>query len=204
MSTEGRQKWVWVLGSLCVLLVAGYLGVPVALEALGRSLIQHDPLRQADAILVLQGDDEIGSRVSHAVRLFKDGYAPLLVISGQPVMWETHSAYIMTRQALAMGVPGDRIMAVRHEADSTKEEAAAVLPELTRREVKSVILVTSSFHTRRAKRVFQAGPGGDRFEWMVSPAQDRYFSPDRWWTRRRDARTFFYEGTKTLWYLIAE
>jgi uncharacterized SAM-binding protein YcdF (DUF218 family) len=67
-----------------------------------------------------------------------------------------------------------------------------------------VILVTSNFHTGRAKRVFEkvAGPAGPRF--LASPARDGTFEPEGWWTRRRDAKTFVLEVIKTAWYWAAE
>lgn len=202
-----RRRWFWVGASVLLgvlLLGVLYLGTPVALEWLGRSLIEQDPLERADVILVLAGDDRLGSRVSHAVKLFQDGYAPVLILSGNPIGWQTHGADIMQRQALALGVPEDRLIALKGSPDSTKEEAAAIVPDLLRRGVQRAILVTSSYHTRRAKRVFRATPGGERIQWIAAPAQDELFSPDRWWTRRRDARTFFYEGSKTIWYWLAE
>jgi uncharacterized SAM-binding protein YcdF (DUF218 family) len=187
---------------LTVLLL--YLGAPLVLETLGRSLIEQDSLQKADVILVLGGDDQLGNRVSYAVKLFQEGYAPLLMVSGQPIAWETHGADIMKRQALALGVPEARLIAMKHSPDSTKEEAAGIVPELLRHEVQRVILVTSTYHTRRAKKVFAGTLGAEGIQWIAAPAQDDSFSPERWWTRRRDARTFFYEGTKTIWYWFAE
>ncbi len=198
------RRWQWVAAGVFLTVLLVYLGAPLALEALGRALIQQDPLEKADVILVLAGDDKVGSRVSHAVKLFQEGYAPLLMVSGNPIAWQTHGADIMKRQALALGVPEGRLIAMKHFPDSTKEEVAGIMPELLRRELRRVILVTSSYHTRRAKKVITGTPGAESIRWIAAPAQDDAFSPERWWTRRRDARTFFYEGTKTIWYWIAE
>jgi len=70
---------------------------------------------------------------------------------------------------------------------------------LQRRGVKEVILVTSNYHTARAKRIFAkaAGPAGPRF--LAFPVDDGLFDPDGWWTRRRYAKTFFYEAIRTVW-----
>jgi len=175
------------------------LAAPVGLEALGRALIADDPLHPADGILVLSGESREGDRVQRAVDLYKQGLAPLLVLSGTPAGFRTHEAEIMQRHAEYLGVPPDRILTVKHDADSTKQEAEAVVPILKAKGLNEVILVTSNYHTARAKRIFAkaAGPAGPRF--LASPTGDGLFNPDGWWTRRRYAQTFFFEATKTVW-----
>lgn len=194
-----RRRGGWRLLWVALVLLAVVLAAPVGLEALGRVLIADDPLHPADAILVLSGESREGDRMQHAVDLYKQGLAPLLVLSGTPAGFRTHEAEIMQRHAEYLGVPLDRILAVKHDADSTKEEAEAVVPVLQQKGLKEVILVTSSYHTARAKRIFAktAGPAGPRF--LASPADDGVFDPDGWWTRRRDAKTFIYEVIKTVW-----
>lgn len=182
----------------------GVLGVagPVGLEAAGRALIADDPLHPADAILVLAGETREGDRVMHAVSLYKRGLAPVLVLSGTPMGFRTHEANVMRRHAEHLGVPSDRILVVKHDSESTREEAGVVVPVLQRKGLKEVILVTSSSHTGRAKRIFRtaAGPAGPQF--LASPVDDGYFNPEGWWTRRRDAKTFVYEAIKTVWSAI--
>jgi len=192
---RGGKRLIW--GAL--ILLAMVLAAPVGLEALGRALIADDPLHPADAILVLSGGLREGDRVQHAVDLYKQGLAPLLVLSGTPAGFRTHETEIMQRHAEYLGVPPGRILAVKHDSDSTKEEAEAVVPVLQRRGVKEVILVTSNYHTARAKRIFAkaAGPAGPRF--LASPVDDGLFDPDGWWKRRRYAKTFFYEASRTVW-----
>ncbi|HEV8540601.1 MAG TPA: YdcF family protein [Nitrospiraceae bacterium] len=194
-----RGKWL-LWGGLVLLSIM--LAAPIGLEALGRALIADDPLHQADAILVLSGESRKGDRVQRAVDLYKQGLAPLLVLSGTPAGFRTHEAEIMQRHAEYLGVPSDHILTVKHDADSTKEEAEAVVPILKAKGLKEVILVTSNYHTGRAKRIFAkaAGPAGPRF--LASPTDDGLFNPDGWWMRRRHAKTFFFEATKTIWSVI--
>ena len=187
---------------LLLVLASAYWGTPWMLEALGRSLIAEDTLHPADAILVLGGESREGDRVRHAVKLFKHGLAPLLVLSGTPMGFRTHEAVVMRRHAEFLGVPSTRILIVKQNGDSTKEEADVVVPILKRRGLKDVILVTSNYHTARAKRIFEraAGPYGPHF--FASPVNDGLFEPDGWWMRRRYAKTFVYEAIKTVWSAI--
>jgi uncharacterized SAM-binding protein YcdF (DUF218 family) len=194
------KRLLWWGGILGVAVLTASLG----LEAAGRALITEDPLHPADAILVLGGESREGDRVAHAVKLYMRGLAPLLVVSGTPMGFRTHEAEVMQRHAEFLGVPAARILAVKHNADSTREEAGVVVPVLKARGLKEVILVTSNYHTARAKRIFErvAGPAGPRF--LASPARDGLFDPNGWWLRRRDAKTFAFEAIKTVWTAIED
>jgi len=198
------KDWRWgrrLLAAVLILVALAY-AVPMGLNALGAALITDDPLHPAGAILVLAGESREGDRVRHAVQLFKRGLAPLLVLSGTPMGFRTHEADVMRRHAEFLGVPSTRILTVKQNGDSTKEEAGVVVPILKRRGLKEVILVTSNYHTARAKRIFvrAAGPYGPHF--LASPVNDGLFEPDGWWMRRRYAKTFVYEAIKTVWSAI--
>ena len=184
--------------------LALYFFHPVYLTALGRTLIAEDPLQKADAILVLGGETRQGDRVAHAVKLYQRGLAPLLVLSGTPAGFRTHEAEIMQRHAEFLGVPAERILAVKHASDSTREEADVVVPVLKSKGLKEVILVTSNYHTARAKRIFTkaAGPSGPTF--LASPVNEDNFELEGWWKKRRHAKTFVYEAIKTVWYWVAD
>ncbi len=196
------RRWGWRLLAAVLILVALAYAVPMGLKALGAALITDDPLHPAGAILVLAGESREGDRVRHAVQLFKRGLAPLLVLSGTPMGFRTHEADVMRRHAEFLGVPSTRILTVKQNGDSTKEEAGVVVPILKRRGLKEVILVTSNYHTARAKRIFvrAARPYGPHF--LASPVNDGLFEPDGWWMRRRYAKTFVYEAIKTVWTAI--
>jgi len=192
-------RWAkWLLGAVLSLVVLPF-AVSMGLNALGAALITDDPLHPADAILVLGGESREGDRVQHAVKLFKRGLAPLLVLSGTPMGFRTHEAEVMQRHAEFLGVPPARILIVKHDADSTREEAGVVVPTLKRRGLKEVILVTSNYHTARAKRIFERAAGLHGPHFLASPVNDGLFEADGWWKRRRFAKTFVYEAIKTVW-----
>jgi uncharacterized SAM-binding protein YcdF (DUF218 family) len=194
----------WAKRLLWTVLILGVLvfAVPMGLKALGAALITDDPLHPADAILVLAGGTREGDRVRHAVGLFKRGLAPLLVMSGTPMGFRTHEADVMRQHAVFLGVPPDRILAVKHDSDSTREEADVMVPVLKGRGLKDVILVTSNYHTARAKRIFERAAGPDGPHFRASPATDGLYDPEEWWMRRRYAKTFVYEALKTVWSAI--
>ena len=196
----GARRSLWVAVILIVLAASATFG----LDAAGRALIVEDPLHPADAILVLGGETRQGDRVAHAVKLYKQGLAPLLVISGTPVGFRVHEAEIMQRHAEFLGVPPDRILAVKHNADSTREEADVVVPLLKSRGLKEVILVTSNYHTARAKRIYTKAAGAAGPTFLASPVHEDSFDPDGWWLKRRHAKTFVYESIKTVWSAVGD
>ena len=195
----------WKGGVFLLVLVAGAgWGAPWVLETIGQRLITEDSLHPAGAILVLGGETRQGDRVTHAVNLYRRGLAPLLVVSGTPVGFRAHEAEIMQRHAEFLGVPPARILAVKHNADSTREEADVVVPLLKSKGLKEVILVTSNYHTARAKRIFTKAAGSSGPTFLASPVHEDSFEPEGWWMKRRHAKTFVYEAIKTVWSAIED
>ena len=72
--------------------------------------------------------------------------------------------------------------------------------ELRRRHVRSFLLVTSDYHTARARRIFLAAEramgGGPAMRTVAAP--DQFFRPDSWWRNREAQKTAFFEWSKTV------
>jgi uncharacterized SAM-binding protein YcdF (DUF218 family) len=135
------------------LLLVALIRWQTTLSLLGRYLIYSQAPQSADIILVLAGDF-YGPRVLKAAELAKQGYAPLVLISGgryQDGMEGDYAiAFLATR-----GYSTRLFESFGHTARSTIEEAIALRNELRRRRVKRVLLVTSDFHSRRSSIVFR-------------------------------------------------
>ncbi len=125
-----------------------------------------DPLPVADAIVVLGNRPpvdarghirpELRRRVETGVRLFREGRAPLLILSGGPAPSGHVEAEVMRRFAIALGVPPQRIR-VEPWSRSTAENAAFTVELLCGDDplcAPSLILVSSPFHLPRAERLF--------------------------------------------------
>ncbi len=172
--------------------MAGLIRWQTTLSFLGRYLVYSQPPRSADLILVLAGDF-FGPRVFKAADLAKQGYAPLVLISGRPYDHGTEGDY-------AIAFLGTRGYSTRsfesfgHHAHSTIEEAIALRGELHRRHVKRVILVTSDFHSRRSAIVFRLFCPG--IEFISVPGAEPNFHADRWWMDDHSRALFYSEWTK--------
>ena len=89
---------------------------------------------------------------------------------------------------------------ITNEALTTREEAAAILPDLRRRGVHRFLLVTSDYHTARAARIYRAAARDLDFRVVAAP--DNNFRPDGWWRNREGQKVFFIEWCKTVANLI--
>src|SRR5262249_38783173 len=139
--------------------------------------IVEDPLDKADAIVVLGDDNFYADRATRAAQLFREGKAPLVVASGRRLRPNAGFAELMDHDLFERGVPKDKILRFAHDADSTLEEAEAVAKFAKERKWRRVIIVTSNYHTRRARYIYRhVFPQG--VETSVASARDGDFDPE--------------------------
>jgi uncharacterized SAM-binding protein YcdF (DUF218 family) len=161
---------------------------------MGRFLIRADEPSRADFVVVLGGDD--GQRVLRAGELVQKGLAPAVLASGPSGSFGFHECELSIPWAVKHGHRQEWFTCLPHEADSTLEEAQILLPELRRRGARRVMVVTSTFHTRRARQIFHSiAPD---LEIRVIAAGTEYFDPDNWWRSRKWRKTFLLEWLKTF------
>ena len=100
----------------------------------------------------------------------------------------------MEHDLIERGVPKDKILLLPQEASSTIDEAVIVRNAAEQRGWKSIVVVTSNYHTRRALYIFKREfPGG--IVVSVASAPDGDFDPSRWWEKRLSAKLFVHELT---------
>ena len=185
---------------LALLALATLVGVYVfraqLLTAAGNFLVEDDGPRKADAIVVL-GGDRYGNRTLKGGELAKAGYAPVVYVSGPPRLMGYESsdevAYVEGN-----GYPAAMFQEARlpGEAESTRTEAQFLGKYLAARGIKSILLVTSNFHTKRAAKLWrQENP---TLPMTVVASSDPYFTPNGWWKTREGKKTFAYEWAKTI------
>jgi uncharacterized SAM-binding protein YcdF (DUF218 family) len=121
--------------------------------------------KPCDAIVVLAAgisrggylQDESLRRVIGGITLYKEGLAPILVLSGrgndreQPQITEAERRSTF---AQTMGIPAEAILK-EETANTTREEAVRISRLLMHRGLRRILLVTESLHERRSKLVFE-------------------------------------------------
>ncbi|MEO8592143.1 MAG: YdcF family protein [Candidatus Solibacter sp.] len=185
--------------ALAVVAVVLYLARNLWLEAMGSALIHDDGAAKADIAVVLAGD-YWGYRLTKGAELVRQGYVPQVLVSGPPGFYGINEADAAIPFAIAKGYPAAWFVPLRHEALSTREEAKYVLDWLAQHHVQSFLLVTSSYHTGRARRIFLSAEkdrgGGPALRAVAS--DDRFFSASHWWQNRQGRKSVFMEWAKTL------
>jgi len=157
------------------------------LRFVAESWIVEDPLGKADALVVLSDDNFYADRATRAAELLREGKAPLIVASGRRLRPNASIAELMEHDLIERGVPKDKIVRLPQDADSTKEEAEAVLKFAKERRWRSVIVVTSNYHTRRARYIFRrVFPQGIAIS--IASARDGDFDPQHWWEKRKSTK----------------
>jgi len=159
----------------------------------------EDSIEKADAIVVLGDDNFFADRATRASELYRQGKAPVVVASGRRLRPSASIAELMEHDLIERGVPKDRIIRFSHDADGTREEAEALLRVAQQRNWRALIIVTSNYHTRRARYIFRR-VFPQSMEIYVASARDGDFDADQWWTKRKSIK----ELTRELVALIVE
>src|ERR1017187_6829008 len=168
-----------------------------------RMLVREEGPARADIAVLLAGD-YYGNRIVRAAELVKQGNVPNVLVSGPNMLYGYYECDLEISFAVKRGYPESWFIRAPNEALSTREEAAAILPDLRRRGVHRFLLVTSDYHTARAARIFtQAAFRRPRaaapdLDMRVVAAPDDHFRADGWWRNREGRKIFAIEWLKTV------
>jgi uncharacterized SAM-binding protein YcdF (DUF218 family) len=157
--------------ALLIILVSSNFWVSQALmKSLERQNLPPSVMPSAEAIVVLGGGissaayprsmpevNEAGDRVLYGAKLYRDGKAPIVIVSGGRIGWLggglPESTDMGTLLAM-MGVPDSAIIEEPNSLN-TYENAVNVQKILDQKGIKEVLLVTSAFHMPRARLIFE-------------------------------------------------
>lgn len=186
-----RVQRILLVGALLLLWVGGNRWVAAGLaHSLERRYPPPDPLPAAQAIVVLGGGTEspeaprpmvevnsAGDRVIYAARLYREGKADHLLVSGGNLDWErraTTPAQDMAVLLEELGVPRSAIW-LQERSQNTREDALYSAEMLKAKGVERILLVTSAWHMPRSLRLFEAQG------LQAIPAPSDYNVTDRMW-----------------------
>jgi len=200
---RARPSHRWVLWALIPLLAAvlallrwgGYLLVA------GNSLPSH-----AEGALVLQGSvlGEI-ARVAGAVSLLRDGVVSQVLLSVPQESYWDQSVPDAARSYLEKKY-GSEIASrfvyceTGTNVDSTQQEAEVLVACIQQRGWRSIVIVTSNYHSRRAGWIWRKLLSRTKppVTFAIDGVPDPEFQPKGWWHKRLYAKTWFYEFTKLV------
>jgi uncharacterized SAM-binding protein YcdF (DUF218 family) len=187
----------WVATALLLVVLFFH---PLWLTWLGESIVCSEQPEKTDLIVVLGGDAS-GNRLLKAAELCLQGYAKHVLVSG-PYIGDVPESEGSIPDALEKGYPWELFISYPHHATSTMEEAFALSNEFERLGVRRILVVTSTFHSRRASLVFRALLPDFQLRFIAVP--ETIFSPDSWWKSRDGRRIVVSEWSKIMGTLLTK
>ena len=167
---------------------------------------------RADALVVLGGSAVYLERNQAAAQLFHEGRAPRVLLTNDGLRggWsptEQRNPFFVERAVSVLrsgGVPADRIRVLPGVVSSTYEEAVLLRRYAAQHNLRSLLVTTSAYHTRRARWIFRTVFSGSGIAVAVYPvpAGRQTPSPVLWWLSPRGWQTVAAEYVKLFVYWL--
>ena len=202
-------KWFLFLIIIIYVLIS-YYHAPI-LTRIGKVLIvEHEP-QKSDLIVCLAGRNV--ERGLAAADAYRRGLAPRILVSreelpdGYDLLRERGLQYPETRDLLVtmlkdLGVPESAILKGEASVKSTSEEAQRVRDLAESKHYRSIILITSPTHSRRAWLIFKRAMKEKETRLAMVPTRYSQFRPEDWWKRRRYVREVILEYEKLIYEIL--
>jgi uncharacterized SAM-binding protein YcdF (DUF218 family) len=203
-------KGLLLINFVLFMIPVTYLAYQPLLRMSASIIMTDDEPQKSDAILVLSGGEP--GRAWEAADLYRIKLAEYVVLTKErPTVDEAellklgvevvdgHGNYVRVLRGL--GVPEDKILTIEPPVEDTFDELRLVRELCTKRDWHSLIIVTSNYHTRRA-RLTARYLFGTSFQISVVSSKHGGLDRNAWWKNNADVRTFVIEFEKLLAYAL--
>lgn len=174
-----------------------------------RKLIATAELTHADAIVVLAGSSAYVERAHRAAQLFREGRAGKIVLTNdnQESGWSNElqrNPLFIERAAAELvdaGVSQSAIELLSHPVSSTHDEALLLRDYAVAHDLRSILIVTSAYHSRRALWIFRRAFAGSSINVGIATVAPGWQTPapSTWWLRPSGWETVAGEYLKFLY-----
>jgi uncharacterized SAM-binding protein YcdF (DUF218 family) len=195
------------------LLLVALAAWAVVARAAAEALVVGEGLERANALVVLAGSAAYVERTARAAELYREGRAPVVILTndGQLSGWSNESQNNPTfverarRELVRGGVPAERIEALPRRVGSTHDEAVLLREYAGERRLRSLLVVTSGYHSRRALWTFRRAFEGSGVAVGVSKVEPglQTPTPGTWWFSPRGWRVVAGEYVKMVYYRVS-
>lgn len=172
-SSVHTRKFKIIMMTLSVIIV---MMIFIFINA-GQFLLVKELPTEVDVIIVLSGGN---GRIEKAVELYKKGFAPRVVISNSSQLLGDNKD--MTQTAILLGIPEKAIIEEKY-AQSTMENAELTHSILRKNGYASAIVISSDFHMRRVKYLFNREFRNSKVALTYVGANSTYRA-SKWWANR--------------------
>jgi uncharacterized SAM-binding protein YcdF (DUF218 family) len=207
-TTRERRPFRKLLSRFAVLTSIVLLVIASLMRWGGYLLESTDPVpTRADGAIVLEGSIAgERARLAGAMQLLRQGVPERVLLTVPPTSYWGDPVPPMARRFLERNYGQDLAERVDFcdvgpDVDSTVQEAQALNRCILEHQWKSVVVVTSNYHTRRAGLIWRRVMGrlNPSLRISVYGVDDPEFQADDWWRRRLWAKTWVLEFTKLIW-----
>jgi uncharacterized SAM-binding protein YcdF (DUF218 family) len=198
IARAGAQRWRrW--GGPCVAILAASLW---PLRHAGTALVTVRDIAQPDAIVSLASHE--WERLPEAAALARRApQARILLTEPMSVNeFNCHDCANRINRLVAAGIDRGRIEVLPRRVYRTLDEAEAVRQWALTERPRSVVVVTSPYHTARALACFRSVLSETGIAVGVHPASGSPARPGRWWARKYDRWYVVYEWRARVFYLM--
>jgi len=200
---------------LIILLIIVFIAIVVFLRFGGELLVVEDDLEEVDQAVTVLLMGSIGDRALGAADLYEEGKADSLLLvrshlAGNEILQERgislrenaeRSKHVLSQ----LGVAEEDITILPGDAESTKDEALVIAAYLEERpEIDSILLVTSKFHSYRAKLIFSKALKELDVTIYSAPTPYDTYEARGWYKDREDIQRVATEYMKLAHYLLLE
>lgn len=193
-----RRLFLVVVPTLILIVV--FVAREQILIAFAKSFRVDDPA-PSDAIVLLMGG--LDHRPKYAAKLIHQGLAPVILLgrTEHNVYLQNTETEITLKLLDQFGVPRNQIVVFdAGEVNSTRDEALLTRDYALKHHYRRVTLVTTAFHTARARWIFHQVFRGSNVEIRTAAvAHPRYDETD-WFRSEKGLIDYFEETIKTIIY----
>lgn len=211
-SPRGRFLKPVLLGVILAYILVAAFHVQI-LAAIGRFLVIEHETSKSDLLVCLAGGNI--ERGLATADIYHKGLAPRIFVApeeppdGLDLLEGKGIEYprtidLMVRLLQELGVPRSAILIGEHSSGSTKGEADMVRDLVEKEKYRSIILITSPTHTRRAYLTFSKVMEEKDVRIQVVPTRYSNFSAEEWWKHRKYVREVILEYEKLVYYYLKE
>ena len=202
-----KPKVIISLIAILILLLSQY---KLLLTGYARFFIIDNPSYGVNAtIVVLSGG--YTTRIPRALELYEKGYGNRLLLTTERSLNSRIAHLFPTNeqaakkitQALNIQIEFEIVPSLKGGATSTFDEAHDLLAFCVKENLKHLIIVTSSYHTRRALYAFKKVFQGSNIIVEASAAPNEIFSEENWWRSDRGISAYLLEPIKLAVYMLS-
>ena len=203
------------LGITSLVLFSLILSYRIWLPLPANFLLVKDDLEKAECIVPLGGDDFF--RLRKAVELFNRGYSKNIVVS--MVSGKSYFVrYNLERKISGLGRLSEKEIILKYfeyfgknseninftnfKTTSTFEDAFATKQWMLQKGFRSLILVTTGYHMRRALILFKLVFRGTGIKIYHVTAEAEIYDPEHWWRKPIDVKSMITEYVSLFFNLL--